>query len=102
MTAEVRLVINARAARRDAAYGAAALTADGFAAAEREIASWPGYAATPLVRLDGRGRDLGLAALWYKDERGRFGLKSFKALGGAYAVRRVLERQARQPKEVTV
>ncbi|HSD43041.1 MAG TPA: diaminopropionate ammonia-lyase [Burkholderiales bacterium] len=102
MTAEVRLVINARAARRDAAYGAAALTADGFAAAEREIASWPGYAATPLARLDGRGRDLGLAALWYKDERGRFGLKSFKALGGAYAVRRVLERESRQPKEVTV
>jgi diaminopropionate ammonia-lyase len=102
MTAEVRLVLNARAARRDAAYGAAALTADGFAAAEREIASWPGYAPTPLVRLDGRARELGLAALWYKDERGRFGLKSFKALGGAYAVRRVLERQARPAREVTV
>jgi diaminopropionate ammonia-lyase len=102
MTAEVRLVVNPRAARRDAAYGAAALSADGFAAAEREIASWPGYAPTPLVRLDGRARDLGLAALWYKDERGRFGLKSFKALGGAYAVRRVLERQARPAREVTV
>jgi diaminopropionate ammonia-lyase len=102
MTAEVRLVVNPRAARRDAAYGAAALSADGFAAAEREIASWPGYAPTPLVRLDGRARGLGLAALWYKDERGRFGLKSFKALGGAYAVRRVLERQARPAREVTV
>jgi diaminopropionate ammonia-lyase len=101
----VRLVVNARAAPRDAAYGparSAVLSAEGFAAAEREITSWPGYAATPLHRLDGLARHLGLAALWYKDERGRFGLKSFKALGGAYAVRRVLERQARPAREVTV
>jgi diaminopropionate ammonia-lyase len=102
MTAEVRLVVNPRAARRDAAYGAAALTAAGFAAAEREIAGWPGYAATPLVALPGLARSLGLASLRYKDERGRFGLKSFKALGGAYAVRRVLERQGRPAREVTV
>ncbi len=102
MTVELRIAVNPRAPRRDAAYGAAALTADGFAAAEREIASWPGYAATPLVRLDGLARSLGLAALWYKDERGRFGLKSFKALGGAYAVRRLLERQPRPAREVTV
>lgn len=102
MTAELRFAVNPRAARRDAPYGASALTADGFDAAEREIASWPGYAATPLARLDGLARSLSLAALWYKDERGRFGLKSFKALGGAYAVRRVLERQARPAREITV
>jgi diaminopropionate ammonia-lyase len=102
MTDEVRLVVNPRAARRDAAYGARTLTADGFAAAEREITGWPGYAATPLYRLDGLARELGLAGLWYKDERGRFGLKSFKALGGAYAVRRVLDRQGRPAREVTV
>jgi diaminopropionate ammonia-lyase len=102
MSGGLRVVVNPRAARRDAAYGASALTPDGFAAAEREIASWPGYAATPLVRLDGLARRLGLAALWYKDEGGRFGLGSFKALGGAYAVRRVLERQARPAREVTV
>jgi diaminopropionate ammonia-lyase len=102
MTAELRVAVNPRAAARDAGYGAAALTAAGFAAAEREIASWPGYAATPLVRLDGLARHLGLASLWYKDERGRFGLKSFKALGGAYAVRRVLVRQNRPAREVTV
>jgi diaminopropionate ammonia-lyase len=102
MSAGLRVAVNPRAERRDAPYGASALTADGFAAAEREIASWPEYAATPLVRLDGLARSLGLAALWYKDERGRFGLKSFKALGGAYAVRRVLERQGRPAREVTV
>jgi diaminopropionate ammonia-lyase len=102
MSGGLRVAVNPRAARRDAPYGASALTADGFAAAEREIASWPGYAATPLARLDGLARSVGLAALWYKDERGRFGLKSFKALGGAYAVRRVLERQARPARELTV
>jgi diaminopropionate ammonia-lyase len=102
MSAGLRVAVNPRAARRDAPYGASALTADGFAAAEREIASWPGYAATPLLRLDGLARSVGLAALWYKDERSRFGLKSFKALGGAYAVRRVLERQARPARELTV
>lgn len=102
MTTGVHLVVNPRAAPRDAAYAGATLTAEGFAAAEREIASWPGYAATPLVRLGGLARDFGLGALWYKDERGRFGLKSFKALGGAYAVRRVLERAGRPAREVTV
>jgi diaminopropionate ammonia-lyase len=102
LIAGVRVVANPRAAPRDAAYRGAVITTDGFAAAEREIASWPGYAATPLVRLDGLARQLGLAALWYKDERGRFGLGSFKALGGAYAVRRVLERQGRPAREVTV
>ena len=105
MTAEARLIVNPRAAAADAPYGAAraaVLSADGFAAAEREITSWPGYAPTPLVALPGLARALGLASLRYKDERGRFGLKSFKALGGAYAVRRVLARQARPARELTV
>jgi diaminopropionate ammonia-lyase len=67
------------------------LGADGFAAAAAEIASWPGYAPTPLRELRGLAVRLGLAALWYKDEAPRFGLGSFKALGGAYAVCRVLQ-----------
>ena len=105
MTAEVRLIVNPNAAPTDAPYGAAraaVLSAEGFAAAEREITSWPGYAPTPLVALPGLARSLGVASLRYKDERGRFGLKSFKALGGAYAVRRVLERAGRPAGEVTV
>jgi len=104
--AEVRVLANPRAAARGEAYGAqraAVLNAAGFAAAEREIVSWPGYAPTPLVVLPGRAANLGLARLWYKDERGRFGLKSFKALGGAYAVRRVLERNPGvAPQNITV
>jgi diaminopropionate ammonia-lyase len=104
-SAAVRLIVNPNAAPADAPYGAAratVLSAEGFAAAEREITSWPGYAPTPLVALPGLAASLGLASLRYKDERGRFGLKSFKALGGAYAVRRVLERVGRPAREVTV
>jgi diaminopropionate ammonia-lyase len=105
MNGEVRLVVNPRAAAREAAYGptrSEVLSAEGFAAAEREIAGWPGYAPTPLLALPALAQELGVASLRYKDERGRFGLKSFKALGGAYAVRRVLERQTRPAGEVTV
>jgi len=55
-------------------------------AALTEISSWPGYAATPLVELDRLAAHLGLGSVIYKDEGSRFGLGSFKALGGAYAV----------------
>ncbi|MDH3474625.1 MAG: diaminopropionate ammonia-lyase [Rhodospirillales bacterium] len=70
------------------------LDASGLEAARREIASWPGYAPTPLVSLPGFAAAAGVEALWYKDEGARFGLGSFKALGGAYAVCRLLRRQA--------
>jgi len=89
-------VVNARAAPPAQPYGAArsrVLSAEGFAAAKREISSWPGYAPTPLRALPELAGKLRLAALWYKDERGRFGLKSFKALGGAYAVANVVKRR---------
>ena len=50
------------------------------------ITTWPDYAETPLHSLTSMAKDAGLGTLWYKDESKRFGLKSFKALGGAYAV----------------
>lgn len=56
-----------------------------------EIRTWPHYAPTPLIRLDGLARELGVGAIHYKDEAHRFGLRSFKALGGAYAVLRVIQ-----------
>ena len=54
------------------------------------IGTWPGYNPTPLVRLDGVAAAAGIGAVYYKDESGRFGLGSFKALGGSYAVARLL------------
>ncbi|MBL8586934.1 MAG: diaminopropionate ammonia-lyase [Methylobacteriaceae bacterium] len=62
-----------------------------FERAHREIASWPGYAPTPLVALPGLARRLGLGAVMVKDEGRRFHLESFTALGGAYAVKRLIE-----------
>ena len=57
-----------------------------------EIQTWPGYQSTPLRSLPGMARAAGIGELLYKDESGRFGLGSFKALGGAYAVYRYLVR----------
>jgi diaminopropionate ammonia-lyase len=89
-------VVNANAAAATEPYGDArmqVLSQAGFAAALTEISSWPGYAATPLGNLPALAKKLGVAGILYKDERGRFGLKSFKALGGAYAVANVLKRR---------
>lgn len=57
------------------------------------ITHWPGYAITPLYSLENLARDIGVGKIWYKDESRRFHLKSFKALGGAYAVARQLQMQ---------
>jgi diaminopropionate ammonia-lyase len=62
------------------------LDQEGAERASREITSWPCYAPTPLVDLPGLAQRLRIGALRYKDESERFGLNSFKALGGAYAV----------------
>ena len=59
-------------------------------AAWQDISSWPEYAPTPLLELTDLAAESDLARLWYKDESQRFSLKSFKALGGAYAVLRLL------------
>jgi diaminopropionate ammonia-lyase len=64
-----------------------------LARARAEISSWPGYCVTPLHNLDTLAAALGVRAIQYKDEGGRFGLGSFKALGGAYAVLRLLQAQ---------
>jgi diaminopropionate ammonia-lyase len=46
----------------------------------------PAYAPTPLVDHAELANQLGVAACWIKDERGRMGLGSFKALGAAYVI----------------
>ena len=54
-----------------------------------KISKWPSYKATPLISLNKLSKELNLNNVFYKDESKRFGLKSFKALGGAYAVEKV-------------
>ncbi|HEY2618764.1 MAG TPA: diaminopropionate ammonia-lyase [Acetobacteraceae bacterium] len=62
----------------------------GFQRAKAEITAWDGYEVTPLRDLVALARQSGVAAIRLKDEATRFGLGSFKALGGAYAVSSVL------------
>ena len=57
------------------------------------ISQWAGHQPTALHSLTGLAGEIGVGSLYYKDESTRFGLGSFKALGGAYAVQHVL-RQA--------
>jgi len=67
------------------------LSHEGAAAAYAAISACPLYAPTPLRRLDRTAAATRVADVWYKDEASRFGLGSFKALGGAYAVARLLQ-----------
>ena len=53
------------------------------------ISKWKGYSPTPLVELNKLSEELDINKIFYKDESKRFDLKSFKALGGAYAVEKV-------------
>jgi len=49
---------------------------------------------TPLLALPALAAEVGVAAIHVKDEGGRLGLGSFKALGGAYAVARLVIEEA--------
>jgi len=69
------------------------LSRTGFDTAEAEITAWDGYAPTPLYSLAALANHIGVDQVLYKDEGPRFGLASFKALGGAYAALRVLQRE---------
>lgn len=69
----------------------------GLAAAaevERHLGFRDNHAPTPLVALPALAAELGLGAVHVKDEGHRLGLGSFKALGGAYAVFRLVLEEA--------
>ncbi len=66
--------------------------------AYKKISSWKGYKPTPLFSLNKLNKKLNLNNIFYKDESKRFHLKSFKALGGAYAVEKV----SRGKKNITI
>lgn len=91
----VTLVKNERAAAAKEKYSASMRDIVGMSTgkvARQQIARWPGYCVSPLHKLDGFAADCGVASVYYKDESERFGLKSFKALGGSYAVAQQLLR----------
>jgi diaminopropionate ammonia-lyase len=92
-------------ATRNAPYAtderAAILSLAALACAKREIMAWPGYKPTPVHPLPNLAARAGIEAILYKDEAERFGLGSFKALGGAYAVFKLLRKSIKEQKNVT-
>lgn len=75
-------------------YLSQALGAAGSREAQVLVESCPDYHPTELFMLPRLAAELGLETLAIKDEGTRFGLGSFKALGGAYAVIRLVLRIA--------
>lgn len=85
----VRYQRNELQAPPDAAYPDAAKTgcsAESAADAREKLIEWEGYEPTPLVSCKEVAELAGVASVICKDESGRFGTGSFKALGGALAV----------------
>ncbi len=67
------------------------LSPEDIDAAYKTISSWKNYSPTPLISLNKLNKKLKLNKIFYKDESKRFHLKSFKALGGAYAVEKIIK-----------
>ena len=70
------------------------LGAQGADAVAEILALREGHAPTPLHALDRLAREIGIGALHVKDEGHRLGLGSFKALGGAYALMKLVQEDA--------
>jgi len=67
------------------------LSSEDIDEAYKTISSWNNYTSTPLISLNKLNEKLKLNKIFYKDESKRFHLKSFKALGGAYAVEKIIK-----------
>jgi diaminopropionate ammonia-lyase len=77
---------NLRAVQRGTYAFGDLISATAAERARSEMSLCPHYQFTPLLNLAGLARSVGVERVFYKDEASRFGLGSFKALGGAYAV----------------
>jgi diaminopropionate ammonia-lyase len=73
---------------------AATLSTAAASEVERFLSYRDNHLPTPMRSLSGLAKKLGLAAVHMKDEGFRLGLGSFKALGGSYAVIKLLLEEA--------
>ena len=62
----------------------------------------PVHMETPLCAAPDLAEAAGISGLWIKDERGRMGLGSFKALGAAYVIARHAADKAAKPGRATL
>lgn len=91
---DFRIVANRRAmgTRQEGTVVKPLVSNQDVTTATRDIRGWPDYQPTRLVELEGIAQAAGLGGIWYKDEGSRFGVGSFKAMGGGYAVARIVAR----------
>ena len=79
-----------------ATVDAQTLDSDAAAKVERHLTFRENKKVTPLHALPALASEIGIAAIHVKDEGHRLGLRSFKALGGAYAVSCLVLEEASQ------
>ena len=81
------------------------LNSKNMCSAYSTISEWPNYKPTKLHSLNRLAEYCGVRSVLYKDESTRFGLGSFKALGGSYAIAKLIKEQKAKgvlPSEITV
>lgn len=88
--------------RTNTGAAATVISAHDYATAFAEISQWQNYKPSPLRELNELAAAIKIDAVLYKDEGERFGISSFKALGGAYAAQRVLQQQISESQNTTV
>ena len=77
---------NAEQSNELGAIVGALFSVEDCAAAYSTICQWPAYQVTPLISMTDIAATAGVEKIYYKNESSRFGLGSFKALGGSYAI----------------
>ncbi|PWY83337.1 tryptophan synthase beta subunit-like PLP-dependent enzyme [Aspergillus heteromorphus CBS 117.55] len=89
--------------RRPIYLNPAPTTASGVPSASASVQafheSFPGYAASPLVALPTIAHELGVRAVYVKQESDRFGLPAFKVLGASWAIYRAVTTALGQPSD---
>jgi diaminopropionate ammonia-lyase len=86
--------------RSTRASGATGFFSDADLADVRGFYASAGLPATPLRRLRGLARELGLGDVLVKDESQRFGLPAFKIAGARYAVARLTASEVATPDDL--
>lgn len=86
MNRKLRMVPNTYLKNEDPREVVSEFTIEKIERARKFIATFPEYSVTPLHELKNLAKEIGLGTIYLKDESHRFGLDSFKGLGGAWAM----------------
>lgn len=86
MNRKLRMVLNRFEKAQEPGQSVEIMSEENVKRARRFVATFPEYSVTPLRRLKKLAEFSGVSEIYVKDESFRFGLNSFKALGGAWAM----------------